>query len=126
MKDNIIQEVAAFLNSREGGAVLIGVEDDGTVVGLEDDYRAANSDKCNRDGYQLFLADALKNSLIGNWSLFYTLSFGIVKGKDICKIDVTPAPEAVYLRGGDFYIRYVNRKCKLSAHEADVSRRNRW
>jgi hypothetical protein len=126
MKDNIVQEVAAFLNSREGGTVLIGIEDDGTVVGLEDDYRVANPDKGNRDGYQLFLADALKNSLIGNWSLFYNVSFGGVGGKVICKIDVAPATEAVYLRGGDFYIRDGNRKCKLSAHEADVYRRNRW
>ncbi len=126
MKSNIVEETAAFLNSRDGGTVLIGVEDDGTVVGLEHDYRVANPNKSNRDGYQLFLADALKSSLLGNWSLFYTISFGTVKGKEICKIDVAPAPEPVYLKNGDFHIRDGNRKCKLNAHEADVYRRNRW
>ncbi len=63
MRDNIIQEVAAFLNSKNGGIVLIGVEDDGTVVGLNEDYKAANPQKQNRDGYQLFLLDTLKNNL---------------------------------------------------------------
>src|SRR6266487_5581073 len=59
MRDNVIQEVAAFLNSREGGVVLIGVEDDGNSVGLEGDYKIANQQKQNRDGYRLFLLDHL-------------------------------------------------------------------
>jgi len=60
--DNIIETVAGFLNSTKGGVLLIGVNDDGIVIGLADDYKAANKKKPNQDGYQLFL----RNSLIGN------------------------------------------------------------
>ena len=33
-----LKTIAAFLNSRTGGTLLIGVADDGTVHGLEADY----------------------------------------------------------------------------------------
>ena len=125
MRDNVIQEVAAFLNSN-GGTLLIGVADDGTVVGLADDYRTANSLKPNRDGYQLFLLENLKNSLDGNWSLFYTIAFGAMQGKDVCRIDVLPAPEAVYLKNGDFHVREGNRKRKLSSRETVEYIKGRW
>jgi hypothetical protein len=115
--DNIIQEVAAFLNSREGGVVLIGVEDDGTIVGLKDDFKAANQQKQNRDGYQLFLLDNLKNNLVSNCSLFYKISFGKLQEKDVCRIDAAPSIEPVFIKGGDFYIREGNRKRKLSPQE---------
>ncbi|MGB8344559.1 MAG: ATP-binding protein, partial [Ktedonobacteraceae bacterium] len=113
MKDNVIEEVAAFLNTA-GGMVLIGVKDDGAVVGLEDDYKAVNNSKPNRDGYQLFLLDILKNGLLGNNSLLYKISFGSIQGKDVCRIDISPAHEPVYLKNEDFYIREGNRKRKLT------------
>jgi len=126
MVQNVIQEVAAFLNSREGGTVLVGVEDDRTIVGLADDYRVANIQKQNRDRYQLFLLDNLKNNLESNCSLLYKISFGTIQGKDVCRIDVTPASEAVYVKGGDFYIREGNRKRKLTARETVTYIKQRW
>lgn len=126
MRDNVIQEVAAFLNSPRGGTVLIGVEDDGTIVGLADDYTAANPRKSNRDGYQLCMLEWLKSGLAENWSQFYTISFGSLQGKDLCRVDVLPATGPVYLRNGDFYIREGNRKRKLSAQETVAYIKARW
>jgi type I restriction enzyme R subunit len=34
----VLKTIAAFLNSRDGGTLLIGVADDGSVLGLESDY----------------------------------------------------------------------------------------
>ena len=34
----VLKTVAAFLNSYDGGTLLIGVADDGTVHGLDADY----------------------------------------------------------------------------------------
>ena len=34
----VLKTIAAFLNSRDGGTLLIGVADDGTVHGLDSDY----------------------------------------------------------------------------------------
>src|SRR6266567_3751564 len=126
MRDNIVQEVAAFLNSKEGGIVLIGVEDNGKIVGLSDDYKAANPQKQNRDGFQLFLLDTLKNNLADNWSQFYKISFGAIQGKDMCRIDILPATDPVYTKSGDFYIREGNRKRKLTPKETVEYLKQRW
>lgn len=36
LTDSLEKEVIAFLNTRDGGVILIGVDDDGTVVGIDD------------------------------------------------------------------------------------------
>ncbi len=126
MRNNIIEEVAAFLNSYTGGTVLIGVDDAGNVVGLEDDYRTANAQKNSRDGYALFLRDALKDSLIGIWTQFYTISFGVVLGKEVCRIDIQPSNEAVFTKNNEFHIRDGNRKRRITGYEARMYQKNRW
>ena len=65
----------------------------------------------------LFLLDNLKNNLVSNCSLLYDISFGKLQGMDVCRIDVTPSIESVFIKGGDFYIREGNRKRKLSPQE---------
>jgi hypothetical protein len=125
MRENIIQEVAAFLNA-QGGTVLIGVQDNGTVVGLADDYKAVNPAKPGRDSYQLFLLDILKNGLDANPSLSCIISFGTVHGKDVCRIDISPASEPAYLKNGDFYMREGNRKRRLSPKETVEYIKRRW
>ncbi len=127
MKNQVIQEVDAFLNSREGGVLLIGVEDGtGNILGLADDYKVANPQKQNRDGYQLFLLDILSNNLVSNCSPVYHISFGTLQGKDVCRIDVLPATEPVYIKGGDFYIREGNRKRRLSPQETVAYTKQCW
>jgi len=127
MCENVLEEIVAFLNSREGGTVLIGVADDGTVIGLEDDFRVANPKRQNRDGYELYLANNIRDYLQDNWSLFYTISFATLENKDICRIDVQPAPKAVYTKQkGEFYIREGGRKRKLSPKETVDYIGHRW
>ncbi len=64
MKDKseqiIVKCIAGFLNS-EGGTLLIGVSDDGIPVGVEADYKTLS--KGNRDGFELFLTQLIKNKL---------------------------------------------------------------
>jgi len=50
----IVRAIAGFLNA-EGGTLLIGVADDGSVVGLEKDYHTLRTK--NRDGFERFLMD---------------------------------------------------------------------
>ncbi len=125
-RENVLQEVAAFLNSPEGGTLLIGVADDGTIAGLENDYQVANPQKQNRDGYELYLLEHIQNFLQGNWSLCYKVSFATLRGKDICRIEVQPASAPVYTQRGEFYIREGARKRKLSSQETVEYIRQRW
>ena len=53
--DTLEREVVGFLNSREGGRILIGVDDSGTILGLADP-----------DGDQLKIKDRLKTRIIHN------------------------------------------------------------
>ena len=125
-RKNVLEEVIAFLTSREGGTVLIGVADDGTIIGLENDYRVANPQKQNRDGYELYLLEHLKNFLQGNWSLCYKISFTTLRGKEICRIDIQPASSPVYTALGEFHMREGSRKRKLSAQETMDYIHQRW
>lgn len=66
---SVTKTVAAFLNS-EGGTLLVGVEDDGFVVGVEDDFQhLGESFSHDVDGWLLrvrqFLIDALSGDI---WS----------------------------------------------------------
>ena len=99
LKDNIVQGVAAFLNSREGGALLIGVASDGTIVGLADDFTAANPQRPGRDSYELFLRDLIGTQLGRENGDCYAISFHVINGREVCRISVVPAAKLVYLNG---------------------------
>ncbi len=126
MKENIVHAVAAFLNSKDGGTLLIGVDKNKKVVGLENDYKAVNPQKQDSDGYLLFLGDILRNGLVNDFSLFYEISFARYQQKEICLIDINPAPDPVFVKGGDFYVRDVGGKRKLTAHHARDYQLHRW
>ncbi|MDP9353193.1 MAG: ATP-binding protein, partial [Chloroflexota bacterium] len=126
MRENVVQAVASFMNSSDGGTVLIGVRNgDGVVIGLADDYYAANPQRPGRDSYELFLRSLLGDSCGADCTLFYDISFHQVDGQDLCRISVRPAPKPVYLRG-ELYIRNGNQKRKLTPHEAFEYRMQRW
>lgn len=125
MKENIVHGVAAFLNSREGGALVIGVANDGTVIGLEEDFRAVNPQRAGRDSYELFLRNLLSDALGSEHGHSYHISFHQVGGREVCRIAVDPAPKPVYVKG-EMYIRHGNQKRKLTAQEAVAYEKQRW
>ena len=52
LNDKLEKEVVAFLNSKTGGDIYIGINDDGNVVGVE-----------NPDKIQLTISDRIKNNI---------------------------------------------------------------
>lgn len=76
----IVKTLAGFLNGR-GGALLIGVEDAGIVVGLGADYDTLR--KKDRDGFELHLRELVVRDLGEAASVFLTVTFH--------EIDVIPA-----------------------------------
>lgn len=56
----VLKSIAAFANSY-GGTVLVGVRDDGTVVGLEGDLPFVKHQTL--DGWELWLNDAVATSM---------------------------------------------------------------
>lgn len=127
MRENIIKAVAAFMN-KDGGTVLLGVADDSTIVGLEDDYTAAHTQPKmrNRNGYQQFLSNVLVDAIGKECTGLYNISFHTIRGKDVCSITVAPAPQPVYVHDSEFYVRNGNGKQELKMKQAHAYIKQHW
>jgi type I restriction enzyme R subunit len=87
-----IKTVAAFLNSRDGGTLLIGVGDDGAPFGLELDYASLRKpDKNDRDLFQQHLANVLVTAMGETAAANVTIRMHSVNGDDLCRVHVRPS-----------------------------------
>ncbi|HEV7588693.1 MAG TPA: ATP-binding protein, partial [Longimicrobium sp.] len=127
LRGNLVREVAAFLNSREGGNLFLGVADDGTIMGLGEDYAAADASKPNRDGYELFLRNVLASAqgVGAAHASACLITFHTVNSQEVCRIHA-PAASAPAYAGGEFYVRNGNQSRKLTAQEAHAYIATRW
>lgn len=105
--------VAAFANT-SGGSLLIGVDNDGNVVGLDEDVNLLKTP--NMEYFQRMLWQSLKNYLKDN-AFVSTLKMNFVKmgGKEICEIDVPSSFEPIYVHDStqECYVRMGNRSEKF-------------
>jgi len=121
----ILKTVAGFLNA-QGGTLLVGVDDDGNAVGLEHDYALVQ--KKNRDGFELYLTDLL-SSLGKDLAPCFSVHFHQLEGKDICRIEIAPAPRFIVVNEAGqqiFYLRTLNSTRKLSPSEMLDYATHRW
>ena len=133
MEEVILKTIAAFLNTN-GGTLLIGVADDGSVLGLQPDYQTLQ--KKNRDGYELWLTnDLLLKEMGKDLAPYIAISFHIIDQQEICKITAQRAPEPVYAhirnKAGQleecFFIRTNNSTGKLDTPSAIAKHiKNHW
>jgi len=81
------KEVIAFLNYHEGGSIYLGIDKDGTVVGVTD-----------MDGDMLKIKDRLKNNIIPSCMGLFDVGADEKEGKDIIKITVASGSEKPYYK----------------------------
>ena len=114
----VMKNVVAFMNTT-GGVLLIGVSDDGEILGLDADFQTMR--KPNEDSYENVFNMAF-NSMVGvEYREYVDVSFPRIDGKVICALHVRPAAQPAYLRQkGDeqFYIRAGNASQPLSVSKA--------
>jgi len=113
----IAKTIAGFLNS-EGGTLLIGVADDGSIYGIEQDIDSLQRN--DRDGFEQGLVQVLENFIGGEYSPYYRWSFEESTGKLVCIVMVDPSPKPVFLtdkQNPEFYIRMGNTTRPLDAQE---------
>lgn len=122
----IAKTLSCFMNSR-GGYLLIGLDDDKKILGIEIDYERLV--KKNRDGFGLYLTN-LTNKYLGMISRqFYELKFEVVDGHDLAIIGVQKADRPVYfaLRGKkEFYVRQGNSCNPLNVEDSTNYIRDNW
>ena len=96
LEDVIVKTIAAFANSH-GGSLLVGVGDDGEVLGLCHDY--ASLGEAERDGFEIHLRNLLNQALgVSFVTTKVRISFPQFAGEDICRVDVEPATEPLLMK----------------------------
>ena len=122
LEEVILKSIAAFSNS-DGGTLLVGVKDDGEILGLEQDY---NSLKGNKDEFELHLRNLVNKSFgVGFAATGISVTFPAVAGKEICKIEIKRAITPQYLTITDknnskvekFFVRSGNSSVELALKE---------
>ena len=101
-----LKTVAAFLNT-DGGDLLIGVADNGSIVGIEADQLE------NDDKFMRHLAQVVRNGLGDRAGTCIDPKTQIVQGKTVCVVSCQRSPEPVFLKWkgveaspeGDFFVR---------------------
>lgn len=116
----VAKTVAGFLNTR-GGTLLIGVDDAGTVLGLEDDLRYMKARDLDR--YELWLHDFLTRTLGAPAVAHLRVSFPSIGGRPVCRVDAARSPRPVFVRlprsdKVQFYARIGNSTRELSVADA--------
>jgi len=114
----VARAIAGFANSA-GGSLLIGVDDDGEIIGLEPDYRTLK--RTDRDGFAQFIMTLVSERLGGHSCRLVHVLFADVGGQDVCRIVVEPADAPVYFQDGKharLVVRTGNATRELDAREA--------
>jgi len=96
-----LKGVAAFLNT-DGGTLLLGVTDDGEILGLEKDV-FENDDKC-----RLHFKNLVATHLGAEFSKYIRFALVPVNGKTVGMIHCFRTSDPVFLKVGNkesFYIR---------------------
>jgi tetratricopeptide (TPR) repeat protein len=124
-KDAIIKAVAGFLNSEEGGVLLIGVDDaSGRPIGLNADY--AGTGRGDRDGFENQLMSMLRGALGDATMVEVPVEFETIDDLDVCRLDIRPSDEPVHLKDGSLFVRIANATVPLRGSDATKFVRRRW
>ena len=108
-----LKSVVAFLNT-DGGVLLVGVADDGHILGIEADQFDS------QDTYILHVNNCLQQHVGLEHSGFIRFQLIPVEGKKVLLIECQPSPSAAFLRIGkneDFYVRVGPGSRRLSTSE---------
>lgn len=102
MEMAVLKSVAGFLNAK-GGALIVGVADDGTPVGLEKDGFP------DEDKTSLHLINLLKDRIGAQHSISIQQRFDDYNGVRVLVVECSSSPNAVYVKDGPvekFFVRY--------------------
>jgi len=122
----VMKTLAGYMNS-QGGTLLMGVADDGAIVGLDSDYSALK--KPGRDGLEQLLMTSIASKLGADACQSVQTVFHSVEGKDVCRVIVSPAHRPVYVRDGEtpkLYVRTGVSTRELNVQEAINYTATRW
>ena len=91
-----LKTVAGYLNSFEGGTLLIGVSDDGSVHGLASDFASLHKEgKGDADRFVLHLDQLIINAVGKAAAAMVSIQLHNVDGKNLSRVHVKPSAHPV-------------------------------
>jgi hypothetical protein len=122
----IAKTISAFLNS-EGGELIIGVEDNGNVLGIEKDLQTFS--KKNSDEFELHLRQIIKKYLSGTFEKYLKITFPSVDNKIICLVKISKSSKPVFVsnEGSEsFFVRNGNSSIPKNRKEQSEYEKLHW
>ena len=132
LEDVVMKTVAAFANS-EGGTLLIGVADDGQILGLESDYHSFG--EADRDKYELHLRNLLNKHFGTSYvATNVEIKFHEIEGKEICQVVVSAGDQPMVITTANkngqqvekFYVRSGNSSQEIPLSEMNTYIQSRF
>lgn len=132
LEEVILKTIAAFGNS-SGGTLLIGVDDDGTVLGLSHDYVSLGG--ADRDKFELHLRNLLNQAFGASFAATKVkIRFPSANDEEICQVDVLQASEPLILTAKDkngqtiekFYARSGNSSQEIPLSQINAFLKSRF
>lgn len=123
----VMKTLAGFFNSYVGGTLLIGVADNGEIVGLANDYQTLK--KPDQDGFEQTLMTAISMNLGADLCSLVHILFHKLGDQDVCRVIISPARRPVFLSQGNtpkFFVRTGGGTRDLNIQEALEYVNNRW
>jgi Putative DNA-binding domain len=123
----VLKTLAGFLNSPVGGTLLIGVADNGEILGLEKDYQTLK--KPGQDGFEQAVMTLISANLGADLCSFVHVLFHVIDNKEVCRLIISPSNRPVFIDQGNspkFFVRTGGGTRDLNIKEALVFVTGRW
>jgi len=114
----VVKTIAGFLNN-DGGTLLIGVDDNGQILGIEADLKTLKHP--NKDGFERVLMDAIRSGLGGNACALVHCYFHDLDDRTVCRVIAQKSLEPIYFLDNGvarFMLRVGNSTRELDVREA--------
>jgi uncharacterized protein with ParB-like and HNH nuclease domain len=123
MEEIILKTISSF-NNGEGGKLLIGVTDEGDILGLDSDYNTFKEP--NKDNFELHLRNIVNNAFGKEFATTrLTINFPVLNDLEVCDIDIKAGLNPLYCDTTDkngginkkFYVRSGNTSQEFDIQE---------
>jgi hypothetical protein len=127
----ILKTIAAFSNG-EGGTLIIGVNDDMEIIGLDNDYNTLKEG--TKDGFEIHLRNLINTSYGVEFASTLRITFPVIEEKEICVIEIHPGKKPLFTtiledngtKTEKFYLRSGNSSPELPIREIPTYIRSRF
>lgn len=117
--EQVIAKTLCGMMNHDGGLLLIGVDDDGRIAGIEDDFKTLKHE--NWDGFHQRIITLAVSNLGGQHISQFRSHCVLAESKAVAVIQVAPASTPVFCTDGNaqrYYLRSGNTTRELNSREA--------